>query len=262
MIPFVKHALEVAGEEVGVREERGPNWGPRVQEYLAATEIRFPAPWCAAFVRWCMLRAAERTGTDAADVPALSGISPRNFAYCPNLAAWASTEGVLESSPEPGDLFLYYGNGRARHVGFVVDKSSTHFRTIEGNTNLGGSPEGIGVFRRTRARGPAYRFVRYGDLIQDTSAQPYQLFLNNRLLFPMPVQEGRALAPVRAWGNALGFEVAWDAQKQAVLFDGQELDAEVTLIEGVGHAPIRDLVRSAGLRLTVDVAARRVDVGR
>jgi len=31
--------------------------------------------------------------------------------------------------------------------------------TIEGNTNQGGSPEGIGVFRRRRTFGPDDRFV-------------------------------------------------------------------------------------------------------
>lgn len=262
MHPFVARSLEIALQENGVREEGRANWGEKVREYLHAVAIDFPAPWCAAFVRWCLLRAAGDLGLERRQVPILAGISARDFAYCPNIGAWAANASVLENAPRPGDLFLYYNGVRFRHVGFVRDTSSSHFSTIEGNTNLSGDPEGIGVFKRTRPRTGAYRFVRFGDLLEQPITADFALYLNDRFLFTMPLVNGHSLAPVRPWAEALGFDVAWDPSRQAVLFDGQELDVDVTRLDGVSHAPIRDLVRAAGLQLTVDPQRRRVQIFR
>jgi len=242
---LIDQVLATAAAEVGVRE-KGANWGPRVKEYLAACEISFPAAWCAAFCRWVFDR-VDRPGFEAV----LAGIRRRDFAYTPFIDAWARREGVLENQPQKGDLFLYYSGGRARHVGIVESVLGPAFRTLEGNTNEGGSPEGIGVFRRNRLNGPAYRFVRWADLATETPAVLGErtLVLSGTPRFPCKVIDGRTWAPVRKWAQALGFKLDWDASTQTVKLNGKELDADVVLLEGVGYAPVRDLARSAGLRV-------------
>ena len=74
----------------------------------------------------------------------------------------------------------------------------------------------------------------------------------------MPVRAGRALCPVRKWGEAVGFEVDWNNDVQAPLLDGAELQTEIVLMNGVAHAPIRDLVEAAGLQLALDITNHKI----
>lgn len=78
----------------------------------------------------------------------------------------------------------------------------------------------------------------------------------------MPLRDGVALAPVRAWGTALGFDVNWVPARKQVQFEGEDVPIPITLIAGVGHAPVRRLVEYSGLRLSVDARKRRVVVTR
>lgn len=90
----------------------------------------------------------------------------------------------------------------------------------------------------------------------------YALYLNQRLLLWMPVRDGVALAPIRAWGTALGFDVNWVPRKKQVQFNGEDVPVPITLIEGVGHAPVRRLVEYSGLKLQVEPRRRRVIITR
>lgn len=248
---IIADVLELARSQVGIRESPS-NWGPMVQKFLAATGINFPAPWCAAYTYWVLETVAERHGVETPMV---------RSAYCPTIYAWAETQEILHRNPERGDCFLLI-SGRARHIGFVSAVSKRAFSTIEGNTSLSGSPEGIGVFERTRSRASGYRFVRWADLLQ-TTAPPWTLFLSGRKMsWTLPHLGGRALAPVRPWGEALGLEVGWDQDRQAVLLGGKEVDTEVTLILDSSYAPVRDLARHSGLLLEVDGPARAILVKR
>jgi hypothetical protein len=64
----------------------------------------------------------------------------------------------------PGMVFVIATGGEHGHVGLVEQVAGVVLTTIEGNTNDGGSREGIGVFRRTARRiGQVNRgFVQYG----------------------------------------------------------------------------------------------------
>jgi hypothetical protein len=98
----------------------------------------------------------------------------------------------------------------------------------------------------------------------ETTAKPvtYALYLNEKLLLWMPVQDGVALAPIRAWGTALGFDVNWIPKLRQVQFNGRDVPIPITLIAGVGHAPIRKLAEYSGLRVDVDVKGKCVTVTR
>jgi hypothetical protein len=78
----------------------------------------------------------------------------------------------------------------------------------------------------------------------------------------MPVVDGVSLAPVRAYGTAMGFDVVWNPETHAVLFDGRVLPIAITTLSGVGHAPIRSLARFSGLDVAVDKRRRAVRLTR
>ena len=52
----------------------------------------------------------------------------------------------------PGMVFVLATGGGHGHVGFVESLTGVVLTTIEGNTNEGGSREGVGVFRRVGRR--------------------------------------------------------------------------------------------------------------
>lgn len=264
-------ALQIAVSQLGVRE-RGNNDGPEVREYLAAVGLPPGNPWCAAFDKWAISRACQALG--------LTDPFPKT-GYCPTIGSWAYGLKILHSDPLPGDVFLLRGATRYRHTGFVTRVQNETFSTCEGNTNLNGSPEGIGVFARTRPRNPdRYRFVRWwglfpdphaaGDVVDErgpaASGKSYGLILSGRLVMSLPIDsQGHALAPVRAWFHALGFndaQIAWDQQDQAVLVNGHELDADLSILDGTSYAPVRDLAQWSGLKLAVDNERQQVVVTR
>lgn len=160
MNDLVREALQVAQGELGVREVGSSNSGQRVDQYLASTGLDGGAPWCAAFVVWCIQRAAASLKLPSA--------FPRT-AYCPTIAGWAKGLGCLHTTPADGDVFLKYGtvNGvyRASHTGFVLAANGTKFATIEGNSNTTGSREGTSVVRLNRIASERFRFVRYGEVM-------------------------------------------------------------------------------------------------
>lgn len=165
---------------VGVRELTHHNDGPEVERFLAHVGLQKGAPWCAAFVSYCLHKAGY---TDAPR----SGWSPDYFPKEKRI--WENTRTVVTSKLvtsnlfRSGDLFgIWYANlGRIAHVGFIDVPNGTvtsyesrvtsaktteslirtsyleprtsqtdMLVTVEGNTNDNGSREGIGVFRKYR----------------------------------------------------------------------------------------------------------------
>lgn len=160
-------ALGVAVAEVGVREQGGANRGPQVRKYLADCDPPLPEgnPWCAAFVQYCADHAAR-----TAEVPnPLDDVKLEAFVQ--SYFDWASAGGklVTASQAKPGDLVLFnFGGARWDHIGFVLqppiakDGGWKPMRTVEGNTNDGGSREGDGVYVRAReVRDHTTIFVRW-----------------------------------------------------------------------------------------------------
>jgi hypothetical protein len=160
--------LEVAAAEVGTMEDPlGSNRGPKVDQYLRAAGLD-PAtgsfPWCAAFVYWCFQQATTQLG---AVNPAIKTASVHT------LWAEAGNKGIDRITPaeaaqqpslvEPGVIFVITTSANTGHVGFVKQVDGVVLTTIEGNSNAGGSREGIGVFLRHSRRIDSINcgFVKY-----------------------------------------------------------------------------------------------------
>jgi hypothetical protein len=253
---LVGSALCWAKAEVGVLEE-GENRGDRVRQYLASVNLLPGNPWCAAYVYWAIWRASQAFG----------GIHPFiRTGYCPYISSWAAEKKILHDKPVKGDVFLRYGptkNGyRAHHCGFVieVDDDGKRFDTVEGNTNLSGGSEGIGVFQRIRKVAPEYRFVRWADLVEEKAPSTWALHLNGVLLDRVPVLNGRSFAPLRAFGEALGYTVSWDHEAQLVRYNEEPLTLENTVINGRAYAPLRELVAEIDGSLRIDADEKEIYV--
>ncbi len=140
--------------ELGVREATGRNDGARVRRYLQSVGMGEGAPWCAAFVSWCLREA----GVDAPMTAWSPALFPhRRVVY----RRGAKAPGDLRR----GDVFgIYYRRlGRIGHVGFVEGVDGAWVTTVEGNTNRRGSREGDGVYRKRRPLKQIHRGARYAE---------------------------------------------------------------------------------------------------
>lgn len=149
--PIREKALAVADSLVGQREI-GDNRGPFVQRLLAKVGLGPGFPWCAAFISNCLVEAGFKGG------PSKGRAAVRNW------AKWAVDTAQITKEPERGDLFFWLNPNGTGHIGFFLGflpNSKTAFRTIEGNTNAGGSREGDGVYKRTRQIDGKTKFIRW-----------------------------------------------------------------------------------------------------
>jgi len=136
----------------GAMELKGSNLGPWVRLYMKGYEGA-PFAWCAGFVCFLIRQAALTYGMSDED---MKKYLPDTFS-CDKLAGWgASRSKLLTVVGEgtkilPGAIFLVYrGNSDWVHTGIVISKNRDSVETIEGNTNVAGSREGICVMRRFR----------------------------------------------------------------------------------------------------------------
>lgn len=156
---------QIYTSQIGVRE-RQVNSGPEVEQFLRYVKLPKGNPWCAAFVCWVYGEADVRTPR--------TGWSPDLFRN--EKVIWTSGEqrtrirdsrrlqnGVTEQQPRTADVFGIYfpEKGRIAHVGFVDEWNGTWLITVEGNTNLSGSREGDGVYRKRRLVRSIYQVARY-----------------------------------------------------------------------------------------------------
>lgn len=125
--------LAVARRNLGIKEGKN-NANP----YAAIAGDANNQPWCASFVRACLVKA----GVLKAGAPS---------AYCPTFKA--SLPAVARADVRPGDvMFLYFpGMGRDAHTGLVEAVFPTYVITIEGNTDVAGGRTGGQVMRKKRA---------------------------------------------------------------------------------------------------------------
>lgn len=141
-------ALGIAIGEIGALEEPpGSNKGPEVEKYLASVGLGPGQPWCAAFVYWCAAQAGPNTLPKTGSVQTM---------WQRSVAAGLPTLSPAEAMAEPcriapGMIFFISHGADKGHMGFVEGLTADgKLMTVEGNTNIGGSREGIGVFRLTR----------------------------------------------------------------------------------------------------------------
>lgn len=134
---YAKQHLEQHPREVG-----GQNRGPWVRLYMKGNEGK-DWPWCAGFVSFVIEQAVKSLGV----------ISPLPYNFgCDPIADVAKAKGLMRTGrPQSGWLFLVRGSGGYQHIGIVSQEVGlSAFRTIEGNTNDDGSPEGYEVCSRIR----------------------------------------------------------------------------------------------------------------
>ena len=144
-------ALVVAVTQIGVSEKPlNSNWGPDVELYLRSVGINFPASWCAAFVYWCYQQASIKAGFENPLIK--TGGCLDHWNRSAKLAKRFSAADVAKNPAliRPGQIFIMDFGGGAGHTGFVVAIDGKYIITIEGNTNIDGSRNGVGVFKRRR----------------------------------------------------------------------------------------------------------------
>lgn len=136
-----QQALEVAKTQIGQNEKpHGSNWGHPVQDYLASAGISYPASWCMAFLYWCHNKAAVQLGIDNPMVKT-GGV----------LKQWQISKTQFSVKDlQPGDIFIQDHGGGLGHCGIIESIGGEVLHTIEGNTNINGSREGIAVETKTR----------------------------------------------------------------------------------------------------------------
>lgn len=151
---LVKAAIEFANTQIGVREKPlGSNRGPEVDQYLRAVGLT-PAggdfPWCVAFTHFCYMKAAAALGQDNPHIKTAGVLDHWNRAgRKPGVLRVTNAQAVADPGlVKPGSLFIMDFGGGAGHTGIVIESVNSRLVTIEGNTNDGGSRNGIGVFRR------------------------------------------------------------------------------------------------------------------
>lgn len=127
--------LEVAARNLGFVEGPKNNENPYAP---VAGHANFQ-PWCASFVVACCRRAGVKI--------------PNESAYTPTMANGFKQQKRYDKTPKVGSIvFFFWPNmGRIAHVGIVESvEPDGSIRTIEGNTNGGGSRTGGMVVRLVR----------------------------------------------------------------------------------------------------------------
>ncbi len=127
------HLINIARAEIGVREKNGQNDGEQVERYLAAVGLKRGEPWCAAFISWIFKEGGYAT--------------PRT-AWSPDLF----NKKVNTNKLTLGNVFgIWFPTmQRIAHVGLAEKQEGDWLISIEGNTNVIGSREGDGVYRKRR----------------------------------------------------------------------------------------------------------------
>ncbi len=167
-----REALRIAGTQLHVREDPlGSNRGTEIDAFLRAVGLdpkKGSYPWCVAFAYWCYAEGAAALSTDN-PLPATPGVLDHwNKAKKISRAKRISANAVVKdpSLISPGMLFVIDTGGGEGHMGIVESVSGGLLTTIEGNTNDGGTRDGIGVFRRAGARSVAsinVGYISYAD---------------------------------------------------------------------------------------------------
>ena len=131
----------------------GSNRGPRVDAYLRAVGLNPGAgsfAWCAAFVYFCFDESSRGHGRKNPLVKTAGVLDHWNRAAQRGARRIKAADALAQPDlVRPGQIFVMDFGGGAGRTGMVRGIRDGKLLTIEGNTNDGGSREGIGVFERT-----------------------------------------------------------------------------------------------------------------
>lgn len=168
--PLMK-VVEIAGSLVGVMEKpAGSNRGPQVDKFLKSVGLNPAAgsyAWCVAFIYYCFDEAAKSLGLANPMVKTAGVLDLWSKAGARKVPRITTSKAAGDPHlVKPGHIFIMdYGGGRG-HAGIVERVVGGKLVTIEGNTNDGGSREGVGVFRREQRKIVSINkgFIDYGGL--------------------------------------------------------------------------------------------------
>lgn len=132
---------------LGVEEvPRGSNAGKLLEHILRKTPFKPGEKWCFYFCLAVLQDALEKDG----GLP----FAVLSTGSCQLAAEHALNFGCLSPYPATGCIFVLHDEaGHYHHSGIVVDvdKTEKFVTTVEGNTNVDGSTNGYGVFKRVRS---------------------------------------------------------------------------------------------------------------
>jgi len=171
MLPQFKLA-KIAASYIGVHETGDNRAGnsPRMLEIFQADNLVINGktdgyPWCAAFVSLCVQKLVKQSSSYMALKP------PREPSVSRFLNIWAKDQNCLVFAPNnelgkpmKGDIVVFTFS----HIGIVESAGAGSITTIEGNTNAGGSREGVKVARKNRTLGIVRKFIRLPITYVDT----------------------------------------------------------------------------------------------
>lgn len=257
MSAFIQTLISIANAEVGVTEKPlGTNRGPRVDEYQRRTGYQPGVFWCLCYLYWCLDETCQKLDIDNPFI---------RTGGCDQFVAWARGKNILKTSPESGDFGFVIQNGNdATHVFLVVSVAGSTMTTLEGNSNMGGSSNGIAVVRRTRQMKSSYVYARVNDVVPGVQlpGRTMRLVGPNSFALDMEVVRGKSLAPIRKVVKELGFkdgqvvtdqDITFNKDENAVSVKGSVIPAEVTLKSGAAHCHVVKLLTFLGWTFTVDV---------
>jgi hypothetical protein len=136
-------AISVAKTQVGYHEGKtGTHWN-NIQHFAPSIGFTQGLAWCATFVQFLYWLTGTAVPTGAKSASCAAAVK----AY---KAAGRWTEYPVTGAQ------IFFGPGGGTHCGIVTGWDDTHVFTIEGNTNTTGSPEGDGVYVKTRTRRDTY----------------------------------------------------------------------------------------------------------
>ncbi|OYD77419.1 UNVERIFIED_ORG: putative peptidoglycan binding protein [Burkholderia sp. CF145] len=174
--PLLAQAIAIAASQEGQMEQpKGANKGGMVDKYLRATgldpNVGTPdsRPWCMCFVFWVFEQAGKQL-LQANPVPKTASCHQhwKLAAGVPKARRILAKDALGDRSLiKPGQIFVLDFGGGQGHTGIVeAVLPGGALQTIEGNSNLDGSRNGVGVFRLKR-RKPSddelVGFVDYSD---------------------------------------------------------------------------------------------------
>lgn len=155
----VQTVLDLAAGQVGVHEGYSNGHWNNIQPYspqVPGLEWSQGYAWCDVFVCWVFYKAG------LADFPLA--------AYTGTSTAGWKARGRWSEYPAIGAQVMFGANGGNVHTGIVIRYDDTYIYTIEGNTNINGSPEGDGVYAKQHRRTDPYVYG-YGYPVYDGGIQ-------------------------------------------------------------------------------------------
>lgn len=159
---FIDTMVQLAIGEIGVVEvPKNSNTGPRVIEYQKATWLEGTYwPYCAALICWIVREAMKKTGRNDFQRPQTAGAF--DFENWAKTRAKSDKVELLPASTlvKKGDFVIFDFS----HIGISIEDEKDGIMTlVEGNTDVSGSRDGGGVYKKQRGKSNVRSVIRIRD---------------------------------------------------------------------------------------------------